>query len=403
MSRALRSRTALRLATVGGIAAAVAAFGFAPVANAAESTSSGPDVHGSPFGNHQADVFVQTNSPTGNAVLVYTHGNDGLLHAAGSYPTGGLGGGEAGAVVDPLASQGSLTYDSQDNLLFAVNAGSDTLSEFAVQGSRLWLIGSVPTGGALPTSVSVERGLVYVLDAGGDGAVTGFWIGGNDGLAPIPNSTRSLGLGNPADPNFLKAPSQVSISPSGQQLVVATKTNGVLDVFTLDRRGVPATAPVVTDSPTGSVPFALSYDSFGRLLVAEAAGGESSYWVQHDAELTPISSHVPDGQAATCWSVVAKGYLYDANAGSSTITGYSENWRGQLTLLNASGVTATTDAGAVDLAASGDGQFLYQEAAAAGAIDEFKVQDDGSLVRIGTVTGLPPVAGGLGIEGIAAS
>jgi hypothetical protein len=147
----------------------------------------------------------------------------------------------------------------------------------------------------------------------------------------------------------------------------------------------------------------LSYDSLGRLLVAEASGGESSYWVQRDAELTPISTHVPDGQMATCWSVVAKGFLFDANAGSNTITGYSEDWRGQLTLLDPSGVSATTDAGSVDLAASSDGQYLYQEATTAGAIDEFKINDDGSLARIGTVTGLPPVAGGLGFEGIAAT
>jgi 6-phosphogluconolactonase (cycloisomerase 2 family) len=160
---------------------------------------------------------------------------------------------------------------------------------------------------------------------------------------------------------------------------------------------------VVTASPTGSVPFGLSYDSLGRLLVAEASGGASSYWVQRDAELTPISTHVANAQTATCWSTLAKGYLYVANAGSNTITGYAENWRGQLSLLSPSGVTATTDAGSVDLAASSDGQYLYQEATTAGAIDEFKVNNDGSLVRIGAVTGLPPVAAGLGFEGIAAT
>jgi 6-phosphogluconolactonase (cycloisomerase 2 family) len=199
------------------------------------------------------------------------------------------------------------------------------------------------------------------------------------------------------------APSQVALTPDAHELVVGTKTNGVLDTFTVGHDGSPASTHVVTPSPAGSVPFGLSFDALGRLLVAEASGGESSYWVQRDAELTPISSHVVNGQAATCWSVVAQGYLYDANAGSNTITGYSENWRGQLTLLNPTGISATTDAGSIDLAASSDGHYLYQEASAAGAIDEFKVNNDGSLTRIGTVTGLPPVAAGLGIEGVAAS
>jgi len=44
--------------------------------------------------------------------------------------------------------------------------------------------------------------------------------------------------------------------------------------------------------------------------------------------------------------------VYVANSGSNTITGYSEDWHGRLTLLNADGVTATTDAAPVDLVAS---------------------------------------------------
>jgi hypothetical protein len=65
-------------------------------------------------------------------------------------------------------------------------------------------------------------------------------------------------------------------------------------------------------------------------------------------------------------------------------------------------VSAHTDAGPIDLAASGDGRFLYQHAAAAGAIDEFRVGADGSLTLIGTVAGLP-VDNGSGPEGIAAN
>jgi hypothetical protein len=150
------------------------------------------------------------------------------------------------------------------------------------------------------------------------------------------------------------------------------------------------------------VPFGLSYDDFGRLIVAEASGGASSYFVHPSGTLTTISAHVANAQTATCWSVVAKGFVYTANAGSNTITGYAENWHGQLTLLNTNGITATTDAGPVDLVASLDGRYIYQEATGAGAIDEFKVNGNGSLTRIGTVTGFTP-DNGTGFEGIAAS
>ena len=382
------------MATTGTIGVALGAFALAPAANASEPNHTGPQ-----SGDHA--VFVQTNDSTGNAVIAYDRASDGSLHWAGQYPTGGLGGSESGAVVDPLASQGSLTYDAPDHLLFAVNAGSDTFSVFGVFGTYLHLQQVISSAGHLPTSISVVGSHVYVLDAGNDGAISGFWIDGAGHVHAIGGSTRSLSLGNPADPNFLASPSQVAITPDGRDVVVATKTHGVLDVFTLNHFGVPSAAPVVATS-AGGVPFGLSYDAFGRLIVAEASGGASSYFVHPSGVLTTISSHVANAQAATCWSVIAKGFIYTANAGSNTITGYAENWHGELSLLNANGITATTDAGPVDLAASSDGRYIYQEATGAGVIDEFHVNDDGSLTQVGTVIGFTP-DNGTGFEGIAAS
>jgi 6-phosphogluconolactonase (cycloisomerase 2 family) len=386
--RAARGRRAAMMSLVTAAASTFTAFAFSPAASAASPTA------------HRPAVFVHTNDPTSNAVIVYERASDGLLTEVKRYATGGLGGSESGAVADPLASQGSLTYDAAHSLLFAVNAGSDTVTVFAVHGTRLQRVQTIASGGVLPTSISVVRSLVYVLNASGDGDISGFRIGSDSRLHPIPHSSRSLGLGNPANPNFLKSPSQVAITPDANAVVVATKTNGVLDVFKLRDSGAPEATPVTTAS-AGPVPFALNFDASDRLLVAEASGAETSYQVQSSGGLAAIS-HVPNGQAATCWSVLAKGFVYVSNSGSSTITGYSEDSAGVLSLLDPSGVTATTDAAPVDLAASRDGKYLYQEATRAGAIDEFKVNDNGSLTRIGTITGLP-IDNGSGIEGIAAS
>jgi 6-phosphogluconolactonase (cycloisomerase 2 family) len=387
------TRRLIGMATAGTATAALGAFAFAPAANAVQ-----PSFGGSPHG--VPAVFVQTNDATGNSVIAYARANDGSLHETGEFATGGLGGSEAGAVVDPLASQGSLTYDANDHLLFVVNAGSDTFTVFDVDGAYLHRTQILSSNGHLPTSIGVSGNLMYVLDAGNAGAISGYRIDGRF-VHPIANSTRSLGLGNPADPNFLMSPSQVAISPDLRDVAVGTKTNGVLDVFTLTHNGVPSTAPVTTTS-AGGVPFALGFDPIGRLLVAEASGGASSYWVNPDGSLTTISAHIANGQTATCWGAAAKGYIYVANAGSNTISAYVENWRGQLSLLNGADVIATTDAGPVDMATTSDGRYLYQEATGAGVIDEFKVGDNGSLTLIGTVTGFTP-DNGTGFEGIAAT
>ncbi len=65
--------------------------------------------------------------------------------------------------------------------------------------------------------------------------------------------------------------------------------------------------------------------------------------------------------------------------------------------MTTNGIVATTAAGTIDSAAADDA-FLYVQTGIAGTVDEFRVNDDGTLTRIGTVTGLPP-----GMEGIAAT
>ena len=88
------------------------------------------------------------------------------------------------------------------------------------------------------------------------------------------------------------------------------------------------------------------------------------------------------------------------NTGSSTISGYVDA-QGSLSLLDPSGVTAPTNAGPIDVASSG--RFLYVEESLTGTLGEFSVASDGSLTRIGMITGLPVFSNGNGMEGIAAA
>ncbi|MCA0295272.1 MAG: lactonase family protein [Actinobacteria bacterium] len=379
-----------RLTTVIATAAAAAAFAFVPAATA--SATSHPSDH-----HTVGAVFVQTDDPVHNAVIAYDRSTDGRLTRAGTYRTGGAGAQEAGAVVDPLASQGSLTLDRARDLLFAVNGGSDTVTVFGVHGSRLDVRQILPTHGDLPVSVSVVGNLVFVLNARDGGSITGYRLAGRT-VVPLSGSTRALHLADNGNPEFLQTPSQVAITPDRHAVVVATKTHGTLLTFPLDRFGRPAAAPTVTTS--GAVPFALSFDRSSHLVVIDASGLVTSYRVHRSGSLAKVSSVGPTGQAAACWSVVVRGTVYVANAGSNSISTVADR-SGHLRLLDAT--AAHTDGGPVDLAASGNGRFIYQLSGATGKIDEYRRSANGSLTSIGSVdTGLGS-ANGHPLEGIAAS
>lgn len=367
------------------------------LAAAAVTAATAARVSSAVAGPRHATVFVQTDDPAGNQIVAFDRNADGTLTRAGTYATGGDGGVESGAVVDSLASQGSLTYDAEHQLLFAVNAGSDSLSVFSLDGSTLRLQQVIASGGSFPTSVAVSGDLVYALNAGGDGTVQGFRIAGSQ-LRPLHDGSRTLGLGNAEPPFFLSSPGEVGFSPDGSKLIVTTKgsTNSI-DVFAVRANGSLSDTPVANPSATPA-PFAFTFDPTGRLVVAEAGvNAVSTYAVGADGTLSGAQSQT-DGQAALCWIVGQAGNFYVANAGSATISGYRVDANGTPTLIGSTGVVGQTEAGAIDMAPSSDGRFLYAESGGAGTVDEFQVNTDGTLTKLGIVDGLRA-----GLEGIAST
>ncbi len=379
-------RRVLRLAVGAGAVLGLSTL-VAPVV-------AGADPPGNFFG-HGADhvVFVQTDNLAGNQVVAYDRADNGSLTPDGTYDTGGLGGQLSGSVVDHLASQGSLTYDPGNAVLYAVNAGSDTVSVFAVRGDRLALRQVVSSGGAFPVSVTVHGDLVYVLNAENGGSVQGY-VNFFGHLFALPGSNRPLGLDPTAAPQYVNTPGQVAFSPNGAQLIVTTKANGNdIDVFGVGRFGLLSATPVVNSEP-GAVPFAIDFDGSGHLVIAEAGTDAlATFTLNQGGTVTPIAA-VGTGQSATCWVAQAQGFFYASNAGSGSISQYSDSPSGQLNLA----AQTATDPGTVDAAASADGQYLYVQTGGSGVVDEFHVAANGSLAEIGSVT----VAGAVGGEGIVA-
>ena len=378
-------KTTARLASAGGIAMAVTTLFAAP---ALAATAHHGDHHGT------GAVFVQNDNPSGNAVVSYHRDPDGALRPAGVYPTGGDGGVLTGSVVDHLASQGSVALEADGGLLYAVNAGSDTITVFSVYGDHLVRREVTGSGGDFPVSIAVHGNLVYVLNARDGGSVQGFVQTGR-GLLRIPAWHRSLGLDPALTPEFTHTPGQVAFTPDGSQLIVTTKANGNdVDVFGVRAGGGLSAAPAVTSLP-GQVPFAVTFDAGGHLVIAEAGSNAlATFTVNGDGTLSAISSALT-GQAATCWVTGTGTDLYASNAGSASLSGYTDTGSGSLTAAG----TTSTGPGTVDAAAAPDGRFLYVQAGGTGIVDEFRIGGGGSLSPIGSVT-VPDGAGG---EGIAAS
>jgi len=381
-----RSRVSVVLLTaVAGVLAVAQAVGA--------DNGKGKKARGEPG----AVVFVQTNESTGNRIAVYDRGGDGRLTAAGTYATGGNGGTALpGTESDHLASQSSLVYDAVHRLLFAVNAGSDSVSTFSVHGDQLTLEGVVASGGQFPASIGVHDNLVYVLNSGGPGVVQGFRIAGHQ-LRPIPGSARALGLANSDPPFFLTSPGQVGFTPDGRQLIVTTKAStSTIDVFQVGANGRLSATAVANPSAT-PVPFAFTFTPAGRLAVGEAGTSDvSTYVVQADGTIADPKSQ-SDAQAALCWIQRVGQFYYVSNTGSNTISAFEISADGRPTLVGATGVVAMTEPGPIDFTSPPGTTFLYAETGS-GTVDEFNVESDGSLIELGVVTGLPP-----GIEGIAST
>jgi 6-phosphogluconolactonase len=343
-------------------------------------------------------VYVLTNQ-TENSIAVFLRNNkDGTLTPAGTFPTGGAGNPTAippDPPTDPLASQGSLVLSEQ--LLFAVNAGSNEISVLGVGKSSLSLLDKVASGGIRPISLTVYENLLYVLNEGGTPNITGFTIGEDGTLTPLAGSTRPLIGGPTADP------AQVGFSPDGSLLVVTEKMGNRLDTYPVNANGLPD-APF--DNPSnGITPFGFAFTEDWYLIVSEAFGGMpgqskvSSYDSAAGGLLDVISGSVPNGQTASCWVVISNNgkYAYVSNTGSGTISSYYINDNGTLELAEA--VAGSTGAGSapIDMALSNNSRFLYVVDNGRQMIHAFSTEKDGTLTPIDAESGLP-----FGMQGIAA-
>jgi 6-phosphogluconolactonase (cycloisomerase 2 family) len=321
-----------------------------------------------------------------NFVSVFQRNANGTLVAAGQVATGGdgkpVGNAPLGLPYIQTTGEVQLGGDGDDKrCLFAVNAGSNTVSSFVVRHQGVTLADQKPSNGSRPVSLtSTQRGpnnlVLYVLNSdlnapdvftatAGSASIQGYYVSQGCTLTPIPGSfhptTSQIGV-----------PTGISFNPSGTALAVVEPNTaggalpgGDIDVFPVDSSGV-AGDPVVTPSPAPN-PYGLAWDSRGHLTVTNwffvnpFGGTVSSYRLTSDYKLVEISNVPAPGHP--CWNVVTKDgrFLYTTQPaglviGTPQILAFAIDRTGALT---PTGAGQTTPFNAVDEALSHNSQFLY--------------------------------------------
>lgn len=326
-------------------------------------------------------VYTMTNETTENQIAVYKRAADGTLTAFNNYATGGRGTGAA------LQSQGSLVYDDTQKLLFAVNAGDNTVSMMAVQNDgSLTLLSRQLTGGFKPVSVTVSGSLVFVLNAGdqsGAASIQGFQISGST-LTQLQNSNKPLSAMSPG-------PAQIQFASNGKLLVVTEKSTNKLTTYTVDSGTVGNANPQMSK---GMSPYGFAVTANQQLVVSEAGtGAASSYSIGTGGTLTAVSSSISSGQTAPCWVSIVNNTAYVTNAGSNNISSYNIGTDGTLSLLN--GTAGTTGMAPTDEDATDGNEYLYVLNSKDHSFSIFGINSDKSLTKKTDFTGLPMNAVGL--------
>ncbi|HEY2499197.1 MAG TPA: hypothetical protein VGK24_19225 [Candidatus Angelobacter sp.] len=408
-------------------------------------------------------VYVGTNNAQENGLVAYGRNPDGTLAYIGEYQSGGAGGRlNTGGPVDTLISAHSV-LNVDNRFVLQINAGSNSVSSFRVNKDfSLTLIGVVPSDGFGPDTIAVRNGVVYVANVDDDGVFTGpedqvgnlvaFTLNRGSGhLQEIPGSKRQL-VGRPSD---------VAIARSGRSLVVSIYNDGSsaisgsagkaeIESFGILRPGFLTPSPVSAIASTQrnndqnrNLPSAIGIairESAGREVVVvtesreflangQAAtlsqfqtGSVSTFGLDGSGLLRPISLDVPTSSEITtgptntstssCWTSFDKDgrTFWVVSASSSIISSFRFNEDGSVEEIEsraATGVPVNPDApnpaagatGFVDVAETGNSDFLYELASGTGQVDVYQINSpDQPLTLLQQMsTGLPQTGGVMGI------
>jgi hypothetical protein len=250
--------------------------------------------------DHQAPLVVtMTNDPAANAIRAYEVSTGQLVQTLSTRGRGGVAGNARGV-------------RAFDDLVAAVNYGSNTVAVFRREGNHLALSQLVATTSA-PVSIDFGNDHMYVA---GTTTVDSFPLR-HHRVDAIDGSTELQLVDGGVPPEGSTA--QIGVRDH-RSLLVTLKTDpdpGTVDIVSLDDDGaVRNVAPRAVSAPEGTLtPFGFSVYPDGTAVITLAHSN-------HDGLFrgSTFADVVAAGEGAPCWSTRIGKYIFTANTGSKSIS-----------------------------------------------------------------------------------
>ena len=356
-----------------------------------------------------------------NQIVAYARSAEGVLTQIDVYDTGGLGENIRNSGANPLASQDPLIVSKDNRFVFAVNAGSESISSFVINDDFSLTPASLnmsTTGNSNaqnPVTLTIFDDTLYVansgafFDAEGNPATTlpdprfrsassiiGFTVNDDGTLTELAGSEI---------PNIGANAGSIEFSSDGGFLYITERrTNDIVTVEMDENQlpvGVSSRITSITEQPFGTDLYPTENGDI--LLISEGNNGApglsalSSYLIEDSGDLTGIS--VSSGVAGDplltgftfgCWVEFVEtptgDFAYVSNTPDGVISSFAVGDEGGLTILEqTAGVTGIegddTQNGAGVLDAEIVFPFLYQVVNNDSRIAQFVINEDGTLTR----------------------
>jgi DNA-binding beta-propeller fold protein YncE len=311
-------------------------------AAAAVAATRGGGTSTKPDTNYDGTIYIESNeaAPNANSVLAFRY-KDGNLRplSVREYMTGGSGSHD-------LSNHGVLDAEQQvvtnadRTLLFAPNAGSDTIAVFHIEkdGGLTPVKGSpFPSLGPAPATVGVSGDELFVANKAQDGTRPLKKTAASYATFRIAKDGRLTPIGSPVPAPAGSSPTQTYLPPHTGRLMISTEEAGPFRAFTIGGDGrltqAPGSPHALEDAvwpggrrkPKPKVwPQGLVAHPKLPLIYAGVANIRRLVVYSYDAsgQLRLESSQLNKGSYLPCWTQINRDgtRLYTGNAGSGNIS-----------------------------------------------------------------------------------